>query len=216
MTQDNGTPGTIYYTLDGSDPRQWGGATGPSAEVYSDGLEDPVVLTRTTTVRARVRDGSEWGALTEARFTMGIQGLVINEIMASNDSTLEDPDEPGEFPDWIELYNGTAEAIDLGGMYLTDDPLELTHWQIAPGVAIGPGEHLVVLADDDGTQGPLHTNFQLSRNGETVVLVDTDGRTVIDSIEFGVQTTDVSYGRITDGSTSWGFFEVPSPGVANE
>lgn len=216
MTQGNGTTGTIHYTLDGSDPREWGGGISPSAVVYGGGFGTPILLTETTTVRARVRDGDEWGALTEARFTIGVRGLVINEVMASNRSTLEDPDEPGEFPDWIELYNGSSEAIDLGGMYLTDDLIDLTHWQIAPGVTIGPGEHLVFFADDDGTQGPLHTNFQLSRNGETVALVDADGRTVIDSIEFDRQTTDVSYGRATDGDSSWSFHEAPSPGGTNE
>ena len=213
MTQDDGTPGTIYYTLDGADPREWGGGISSNAEVYAG---DSILLTRTTTVRARVRDGADWGALTEARFTVGLEGLVINELMASNRATLEDPDEPGEFPDWIELYNGTSEPIDVGGMYLTDDSLDLTHWRIAPGVMIGAGEHLVFFADDDGTQGPLHTNFQLSQNGEILTLVDADGTTIIDSIEFDAQTTDVSFGRTSDGDGTWGFQTSPSPGGSNE
>jgi hypothetical protein len=60
--------------------------------------------------------------------------LVINEIMADNKNALEDPLEPGRYPDWIELYNGSDEAVTLSGMYLTDDPNEPTKWQIRPAV----------------------------------------------------------------------------------
>jgi hypothetical protein len=175
----------------------------------------PIVIDETTTVRARVRGTSSWGALTQARFTVGLEGLVINEIMASNSSGLEDPDEPGEHPDWIEIYNGTAGTIDLGGMYLSDDPLKLAHWQIAPGVSIAPGARLLFYADDDGTQGAFHTNYQLAKSGETVLLVDRDGETVIDEIEFGGQTTNVSFGRYPDGGAVWGFHQAATPRSAN-
>jgi hypothetical protein len=175
----------------------------------------PIILDRATTVKARTFNAGRWGALTEARFTVGLRGLVINELMASNHRTLEDPDEPGEFPDWIELYNGTAGTIDLGGMYLSDEFQNLTKWQIEAGVSIVPGQHLIFYADDDGTQGPYHTNFNLSINGEMVVLVDNDGKTIIDSILFDGQLEDVSYGRFPDGGDSWGL-QSPTPGLPND
>ncbi len=175
----------------------------------------PIELNETTTVRARVRSGSSWGAMTEARFWVGIEGLVINEVMASNRTTLEDPVEPGEFPDWIELYNGTAATIDLSGMYLTDDLQDLMQWQFAPGVTIDSGQHLIIYADDDGTQGTLHTNYQLSLSGEPVALVDSDGVTIIDSIIFNAQLEDVSYGRYPDGGATWGYHQAATPGEPN-
>ena len=52
--------------------------------------------------------------------------LYINEFMAGNETTLEDPDEPGDYPDWIELYNGEETAVSLEGFYLTDSAAELT------------------------------------------------------------------------------------------
>ena len=174
----------------------------------------PIILDQTTTVKARTFNAGQWGALTEARFTVGLKGLVINELMASNHRTLEDPDEPGEHPDWIELYNGTAGTIDLGGMYLTDEFQNLTKWQVPAGVSIGPGQYLIFYADDDGTQGVYHTNFNLSINGEMVVLVDNDGKTIIDSILFDEQLEDVSYGRFPDGGDSWGF-QNSTPGLPN-
>ena len=45
--------------------------------------------------------------------------LVINEFMASNSSESRDPQ--GEYEDWIEIHNYGAEAINVGGLYLTDD-----------------------------------------------------------------------------------------------
>ena len=36
--------------------------------------------------------------------------LRINEVMADNKVTLSDPDEPGEAPDWLEIYNPTSQS----------------------------------------------------------------------------------------------------------
>jgi len=63
--------------------------------------------------------------------------LVINEFMADNNSTIEDPAESGEFPDWIELYNGTNDTVILSGMFLTDDLNDPTKWQIRTPVSGG-------------------------------------------------------------------------------
>ncbi|MCB1126072.1 MAG: CotH kinase family protein, partial [Verrucomicrobiae bacterium] len=214
LSQSNGTQGTLYYTLDGTDPRQWGGSLNPGSSIYQIGVST-IALNAATLVKARVLAGGVWGALTEARYTVGLSSLVINELMASNRTTLEDADEAGEYPDWIELYNGSDAAIDLGGMYLSDDPLEPNKWQFATGTTIAAGGYVVILADDDGTQGPLHTNFQLSRNGETLVLVDRDGQTVLDSVTFGTQLEDVSFGRYPNGGATWGFHAAATPGLSN-
>ena len=58
------------------------------------------------------------------------KGLVINEFMADNETFLEDPAEPGEYPDWIELYNGSDDTVILNGLFLTDDLNDPTKWQI--------------------------------------------------------------------------------------
>lgn len=143
-------------------------------------------------------------------------GLFINEFMADNDTTIEDPDQAGAFEDWVELYNASAETIDLGGMYLTDDLSDLTQWQFADGMTIAPGEFLLIWTDDDPTQGDAHATFKLSGNGETIALIYADGTTVLDSIEFGPQTTDVSYGRTPDGSAALAAMTTPTPGVSNQ
>lgn len=64
-------------------------------------------------------------------------GLVINEVMADNARTIQDPDDPGDYPDWIELYNASDHTIVLNGLYLTDDIAKPTQWQI-PSEIVAP------------------------------------------------------------------------------
>ena len=143
--------------------------------------------------------------------------LVINEFMADNDTTIQDPDGNGGYPDWIELYNPGSSAVDLGGMYLTDDLSEPDQCQIPSGVSIEAGDYLLFWADNDEDQGGTHLSFSLSKSGEAIGLFDTDanGNVLIDAITFGFQSADISYGRITDGNDIWESLTNPSPGSSN-
>jgi len=144
-----------------------------------------------------------------------VQPIVINELMASNDSVLEDPDEEGEYPDWIELYNGGLLLLEIGGLYLTDDLGNPTKWQIPGGVSMPAGGYLVFYADEKDPLGDTHTNFKLSAGGEEVGLYDSDGVTLIDSIEFGPQVSDISYGRYPDAGSDLRFFATATPWEEN-
>ena len=127
--------------------------------------------------------------------------IVINELMASNTKSLADPQ--GENDDWIELHNVSDYAVNLSGMYLSDNQNNPRKWQFPDGTQIGPGDYLIVWADEDGNAEPgLHANFKLSRNGETVMLVDTDqrGNQVLDVIKFEKQGEDVALGRVPNGT----------------
>ncbi len=142
--------------------------------------------------------------------------MVINEFMAVNNKTLPDPEAPDESPDWIEIYNSTDGTVNLGGMYLSDSMQDLTRWQIAAGISIGPGQFMVFYADDNGLRGLWHTNFKLSGSGEVIALVDSDGKTILDAVMFDTQFEDVSYGRYPDGGEAWGFQQGPTPGLPNQ
>jgi hypothetical protein len=146
--------------------------------------------------------------------------LVINEVMSSNSGTIEDPDEAGEYPDWIELYNPGSTPVDIGGMYLTDT-LSTPKMCLIPANApakttIGPGGYLMIWADDEPAQGPLHVKFKLSAGGEAVGLSDSAGN-VIDTITFTSQTADESYGRYPNGGPGWQKFKngTATPGSSN-
>ena len=150
--------------------------------------------------------------------------LSINEFMASNNSHTEDPQ--GQFDDWIEIYNYGSDAVDIGGMYLTDNLSDPTKWQIPNNnpalTTIEPGSYLLVWADGDTSDSGLHANFKLDADGEEIGLFESpqdgqahDGVTVLDSVVFGEQTTDLSYGRYPDGTGNWRFFGLPSPSAEN-
>ncbi len=126
--------------------------------------------------------------------------VVINELMASNTKSLADPQ--GENDDWIELYNVSDYAVDLSGMYLSDNQNNPRKWQFPDDTQIAPGGYLIIWADEDGNAEPgLHANFKLSKNGEIVMLVDTDerGNQILDIIEFKTQRADVALGRAPNG-----------------
>lgn len=143
--------------------------------------------------------------------------IYINEWMADNDGTIEDPDEAGAFEDYFELYNDENFAVDLGGMHLTDTLSDPTKFQIPAGVAIGPKSYLLFWADSETGQGPTHTNFALSKAGEAIGLFGSrqDCLTQVDTVVFGSQTTDVAQGRYADGRTCIKTLRTPSPGVSN-
>jgi hypothetical protein len=60
---DSSSDGTLYYTTDGSDPRQVGGKVSPNAKKY----EEPIKRNGSDTViRARVLLGGDWSALVKS------------------------------------------------------------------------------------------------------------------------------------------------------
>jgi len=143
------------------------------------------------------------------------QSLVINEFMAENDNFLVDPTD-NNFDDWIEIYNGSSNHINLNGYFLTDNPSLPTQWSF-PEVTILPGGFLLIWADNDSGAFGLHTNFKLNKEGEFLGLYSKSGAVIsaIDTLTFGHQIANVSYGRFPDGSSNWQSFITPTPGEAN-
>lgn len=144
-----------------------------------------------------------------------LPALHVNEIMAS--STTCCPDDDGgvdEFDDWIEIYNSSGSTIDLSGMYLSDDLNDPFKSKIPNGVTIPAGGFLLFWADEQGSQGPLHMSFKLSKTGEAVGLFYIDGR-LINSKTFAAQDDNKSFGATTNGGSTWQQFTSPTPGASN-
>ncbi|MHC4518636.1 MAG: chitobiase/beta-hexosaminidase C-terminal domain-containing protein [Planctomycetota bacterium] len=144
--------------------------------------------------------------------------LVINEIMASNDAALADPQ--GEYDDWIEFYNSGDAPFDMGGMYLTDNLNDPTKWQIPVGdpalTTVAAGGYLLIWIDGDTADDGLHASFKLDADGEDVGLFDIDGTTLVDGVTYPALTADVPYGRDPEAPGEWRYFAVPTPGAENE
>jgi hypothetical protein len=115
LTMDNPNPsGDIYYTLDGSDPRQ-----PVSGIAIGTKYTNSVTLNKTTHVKARARDGSTWSALNEAIFAIGplVESLRITEIMyhPRNTGNINDPNE-----EFIELKNIGPDTLNLNQVRFTE------------------------------------------------------------------------------------------------
>jgi len=128
-------------------------------------------------------------------------GVVLNEFMAKNETVVAD--EVGEYEDWIEILNATASTVDLSGWFLTDDMDNFAKWAIPAGTTLTSGDTLLVWADEDLGDGPMHANFKLSGDGERLLLVDPDGVTLRDFIHFDEQADDVATARMEDGFGDW-------------
>ena len=121
--------------------------------------------------------------------------VVISEFLAANDSGLKD--ENGDDSDWIELKSVSADTVNLLGWHLTDNAAKPAKWTF-PGVALGPGQFLVVFASgkDRAVAGQeLHTNFKIDAGGEYLALTRADNSVATEfSPQFPPQAPDMAYG----------------------
>jgi len=151
--------------------------------------------------------------------TMWGKRLFINEIQTANIDKYAD--EAGDFDDWIEIYNTSGIPVDVGGLYLSDTLPATRPWMFPlkrPDLTtIAPESFLVVFADNEPFEGPLHATFRLNKNGEEVVLLHImDNDTVIlDHLVYGQQYNNVSFGRYPDGSDHVEYMPVNTPWMSN-
>jgi hypothetical protein len=142
------------------------------------------------------------------------QTVAINEVMASNYTTIQDED--GDYVDWIELYNYGSEPLPLGGYGLSDREENPFKW-VLPDILILPGQYLLIWAsgkDRSEVVHSLHTNFSVRATGEDILLTRPDG-VLEDRAPATSMPADVSYGRQPDGIGDWFFFYTPTPSAAN-
>lgn len=187
-----GAAGTVYFTLDGSDPRLEGGAISPAAIIYT---STPVVLSASKTVNARVLNGSTWSALNSAYFSVGAvpasaANLVISEVnynpASSNPSEVAQGYTDNNLFEYIEIMNIGASAVDLSDVQFTAG---VTYrFSASPIKELAPGDRVLVVKDTAafpfryGSGKPVAGAFELDSNlsnsGETVTLSRVVGSTI--------------------------------------
>jgi len=148
--------------------------------------------------------------------TTELPQIFINEVIALNESVIAD--EAGEFEDFIELYNNEEIAIDVSGMYLSDTPSVPKLWKIPEGTIIAAKSYLLIWADNDPADGPMHATFKLGSGGEMVSLSHRDDQSVvlIDTLTYSGLNVDRSYGRSPDGSDALEVFCAVTPEASND
>ncbi|MCA8976791.1 MAG: CotH kinase family protein [Planctomycetes bacterium] len=130
MRHDNDA-GTLYYTLDGADPRLESGQRSPSAMPY----EQPIAIDADRQVRARVLVGDLWSRETFGSYVRQLPTLVVSELMFNP--------KDGHRAEFVELWNYGEQAIDMSGIHI-DGPIHY-HFGTGPVRALGPGQRVVIV-----------------------------------------------------------------------
>lgn len=144
--------------------------------------------------------------------------VYINEVMPLNKKTIKDVN--GKYSDWIEIYNGSDTVVNLADCYLTDNENNLVKWKFTKNVKVPSKGFLLVWTTGENKILPnneIHTNFNISSDGEAIILVARDGKTIIDSMKTTRIGADVSFGRLPDGTSTWKTFtsSATTPGQSN-
>jgi len=141
----------------------------------------------------------------------------INEVSAANDIYVN---EYGKKSDWIELYNTTDTDIDLGGLYLSDQPQNPQKYQIgadsqAVSTIIPAHGFRIVWCDEQAPLSQLHTSFKLENADEGFVSITSADGEWCDSLRYAFQARFYTYGRYSDGGNELALFCRPTIGNTN-
>ena len=158
--------------------------------------------------------GGEWalavptlGAANIFQPTGSAMGLKINEWGADGRAVFVD--------DFIELYNPTSFPVELGGLYLIDQPAPVPGMAALPPLSFIEGRSFAVfIADGQPLNRANHLDFKLRPEQGAIGLFAPD-LTPIDVVLYGPQTTDISEGRSPNGADAFAFFTQPTPGAGN-
>ncbi|MCX6122883.1 MAG: carbohydrate-binding protein [Ignavibacteriales bacterium] len=169
--------GSIFYTLDGTDPRAIGGSPSPSATDAGDEIE--LSINFNMVIKARVKNGTTWSALHEILLNTGeaLSGVRITEI---HYNPLAEGDISSTEFEFIELKNIGSTSLSLAGAHFVQG-IEYTF----PNGPVLLPNNFIVLASNAGMfqkrYGFAPTgeyNQQLDNSGERLTLVDVAGDTL--------------------------------------
>ena len=171
-----------------------------------------LVTPKEPTRRATYSIGTESGLVGDntGEVIGAYDGLVISEIMSSNNTAVTD--ENGKYADWIEIWNSTDHIINLEGLGLSDRGDRIKF--LFPNISLEADGRVVVFCDNTNKANvnqALHAKFKLSSAIETVYLYDQNAY-LIDSCKYPIMTSDESYALTVNGFEVVSWF---SPGYEN-
>lgn len=140
-------------------------------------------------------------------------GLYLNEVMAVNNTTIND--EEGVYEDWVELYNGTNSVIHLSEYFISDDSSNWNKFPL-PDYYLQPHAFALVWLDNDEESGMWHATFKLGASQNVLLTHLSDGvpRTCHEMNGIPYQA-DISLELTTDGGSTSAFENNPTPGFSN-
>jgi hypothetical protein len=187
---------TVYFTVNGSDPRAVGGAVSPSASIYTG---TPIGIPATRKVIARAwRSGvyaapaTNWSAPVAALYLVGetyasaatlrVSGVNYNPLAPSAIESAAMPEATAGDFEWIELRNVSAAPVNLEGVTLAEGmPVAAV---ALPAFTLAPGARALVVKDPVAFSlrygaaatariaGQWSGDSNLSNGGELIVVRD--------------------------------------------
>jgi hypothetical protein len=208
LIQNPNTNGTIYYTLNGTDPRAVGGSLSGSA--LSAGNSASIEVFPGSTLKSRILNSSEWSALQEIYFSDGslLSKLKITELhYHPADQGFVD----GKDLEFIELKNIGTRTLDISGIAFTEG-IAFTFPQ---GTYLSPKEFTVIASNKEA-----FTEFyafmpdfaftgNLSNSGEKIVLSSSRNDTIFsftysDKLPWPVEADGVGYSLVSSETNPTG------------
>lgn len=141
----------------------------------------------------------------------------INEIGSNNDIFVN---EYSKRNDWIELYNLTDKAIDLEGLYLSDNEKNTNKYKITQESAninliIPPHGFSVIWCDKLEPVSQIHSNFKLDNKKGALVMIQAADGSWADRLVYDQLQRWETYGRYPDGGNFTTILHQPTIGRAN-
>lgn len=175
---------TIYYTIDGSDPRVPGGGKAPTA-ISGGSSQVDVSFTGSAILKTRVHFGGKWSAMKEVNLISANEDyskLVITELHYHPEELVILDDTTGSKDmEFIEFKNTGSSAVSLAGLVLDS----AVYYEFPAEAILAPGQFHVVAAKPSkfylryGLQASGNFKKNFSNGGEEVLLSDPLGNDLI-------------------------------------
>ena len=123
--------------------------------------------------------------------------VVLNEVLSRNATA--------PFYGWIEIHNPSGAAADLSDLSLSNEVDIPRKFVFANGTTIPAGGYLVIDCNGLAASTATNSGFSLDGGGDDVFLFEklANGGGLRDAIVFGRQLTNLSIGRVPNGSGPW-------------
>ena len=123
--------------------------------------------------------------------------VVINEVSAAGSIFVN---EYFKKKDWVEIYNPSQLAVDISGMYLSDDLTNPTKYRIEGSRTVIPaGGFKIIWCDGLPSEQYLHANFKLKNTDGALVILSAPDHSWQDTLIYCAHSGHEMVGRFPDG-----------------
>jgi hypothetical protein len=183
--------GTIYYTLDGTDPRLAGGAISSKATVWKAGA---LTISSDFTLNVRVRTAAGlWSALAQPTYLIASRRPPSTKDLLVTEVNYNPPG--SDDSEFVELHNASTHLLDLSGVSLGN----ALRFAFPKGFSLVPGAFVIVAENTNAfaalyqTPGSAYYSPGIRVAGEWSGALDNSGETLSLVASNEVELSSVAY-----------------------